>query len=101
MFEPGRESDQAFADSEFGPRLRGQPLVRGRRRMGNKALGVSKIVRNPRQLQRVECAEGGGFAALDLERDQRRSSAHLLFHERGLRMVGSPWINQARYFWML
>src|SRR5260221_12040829 len=67
VFESGRESDQTFADPEFGARLRRQPLMRGGRRMGDEALGVAEIVGNPRNLQRVERAERGRLAALDLE----------------------------------
>src|SRR3974390_2666813 len=71
MFEPGRETYKALADAEFGARFRRQPLMRGGGGMGDEALGVTQIVRDARQLQCVEAAEGGGFAALDLEANQR------------------------------
>src|SRR3989442_15117043 len=76
MFEPGREADETFADAEFGTRFRRQPLMRGGRRMGDEALGVAEIVRDARDPQRVEAAERGLLAALDLEADQRRAGAH-------------------------
>ena len=59
MLEPGREADEAFADAEFGARLRRQPLMRRGRRMGDEALGVAEIVGDARDLQRVEAAERG------------------------------------------
>ena len=73
MLEPGREANETFADAEFGARLRRQPLMRRGRRMGDEALGVAKIVRDPRDLQAVEAAERTGLAALDLETDQGRA----------------------------
>ena len=54
VFEPGRESDKAFADAKFGARFRLQPLMRRGRGMGDEALGVAEIVGNPRDLQRIE-----------------------------------------------
>src|SRR6202790_53579 len=100
VFEAGRESDETLADPEFGSRLRRQPLVGGGGWMGDEALGVAEIVRNPRDLQRVETTERRRLAALDLEADQRRSRAHLLLHQGGLRMIRSPGVNQPRDFWM-
>src|SRR5258707_14329257 len=100
MFKPGRESDKAFADPEFGARLRRQPLMRGGGGMGDEALGVAEIVGNPRYLQRVEAAERGRLAALDLEADQRRSAAHLLLDQGGLWMIGAAGIDQPRDFWV-
>ena len=44
VLEPGREPHQPVADAEFGALLRRQPLVRGRRRMRDQALGVAEIV---------------------------------------------------------
>src|SRR5258708_39834404 len=96
MFKPGRESDKAFADPEFGARLRRQPLMRGGGGMGDEALGVAEIVGNPRYLQRVEAAERTRLAALDLEADQRRAAAHLLLHQCRLWMIRSPGIDQSR-----
>src|ERR1700744_6146700 len=100
VLQAGRESDKAFADPEFGARLRRQPLMRGGGGMGDEALGVAEIVRNPRQLQRVERAERRRLAALDLEADQRRAGAHLLLHQGRLRMIGPARINQPRDFRM-
>src|ERR687896_535368 len=74
MLEPGGEADKALADAELGARLRRQPLMRRGRRMGDEALGVAEIVGDARDLQRIEDAEGGGLAALDLEADQRRAA---------------------------
>src|SRR5207244_10102370 len=87
MLEPGREANEAFADAEFGARLRRQPLMRRGRGMGDEALGVAEIVGDARDLQRVEAAERGLLAALDLEADQRRAGAHLLLYELRLRII--------------
>src|ERR1700743_803258 len=101
MFEAGGEPNKALADPEFGARLRRQPLMRGGGWMGDEALGVAEIVRNPRQLQRVERAERRRLTALDLEADQRRAGAHLLLHQRGLWMIGAAGIDQPRNLRML
>ena len=75
--------------------LRGrQPLVRRRRRMRDQALGVAEIVGDADELERVEEAEGAVFAALHLERAQRRARLHLLGDHGGLRMVGPARIDQ-------
>src|ERR1700726_172313 len=100
MFEAGGEPDKSFADAEFGARIRRQPLVRGGGRMGDEALGVAEIVGNPRDFERIETPERTRLAALDLESDQRRSGAHLLFHQCGLRMIGAAGIDQPRDFRM-
>src|ERR1700682_4752500 len=89
VLEAGGEPDKTLADAEFGAAFRRQPLMGGGRRMGDKALGVAEIVRNPRQLQRVETTERRRLAALDLEADQRRSRAHLLLHQGGLWVIGA------------
>src|SRR2546430_3035007 len=81
MLEPARKANEAFADAELSARLRCQPLMRRRRGMGDEALGVAEIVRDARDPQRVEAAERGLLAALDLEADQRRTGAHLLLHQ--------------------
>ena len=39
VLQPERKAQRAVADAEFGARLVGQVLVRGRRRMGDQALG--------------------------------------------------------------
>src|SRR5450755_2321953 len=101
MFEPDREADEAFADAEFGARLRCQSLMRRRGGMGDEALGVAEIVRNPRQLQSVEEAERARLAAPDLEADQGRAGAHLFFHQSRLRMILSAGIDQAGDFRMV
>src|SRR6478735_11568611 len=75
VLEARRESDKAFADAEFGPGLRCKALMRGGGRMGDQALGVAEIVRDTRDLHRVETTERRRLAALDLEADQRRSGA--------------------------
>src|SRR5258707_14327772 len=93
MFKPGRESDKAFADPEFGARLRRQPLMRGGGGMGDEALCVAEIVGNPRYLQRVEAAERRRLAPLYLETDQRRAGAHPLLDQWGPRMVGAAGVN--------
>ena len=64
MLESDREADEAFADAEFGARLRRQPLMRRGRRMGDEALGVAEIVGDPRKLQRVEDAEAAALPPL-------------------------------------
>src|ERR1700730_1817537 len=101
VFEAGRESDETLADPEFGARLRRQPLVGGSGRMGDEALGVAEIVRNPRDLQRVETTERHRLTAFDLEADQRRSGAHLLLHQGGLWVIGAAGIDQPREFRMM
>src|SRR6185312_2013214 len=78
MFESRGEADEAFADAEFGARLRREPLMRGRGGVRDQALGVAEIVGDPRELEPVETAEGARLAALHLETDQRRAGAHLL-----------------------
>src|SRR4051794_29750580 len=63
MFEAGGIADEAFADAEFGARIRRQALMRRGRGMGDEALGVAEIVRYPRQFQRVEATERSRLAA--------------------------------------
>src|SRR6266849_11218872 len=70
MLEPGGETNKALAEAELGAGLRRQPLMRRGRRMGDETLGVAEIVRDPRDLKRVEAAECTCLAALDLEADQ-------------------------------
>src|SRR5437762_301691 len=89
MLEPRRIADKALADAKLGARFRRQPLMSRGRRVGDEALGIAEIVGNPRQLQRVEAAERAGLAAFHLKADQRRARAHLLLHQRRLRMVGA------------
>src|SRR3954470_20845688 len=89
MLEPGGEADEALADAERGAVLRLEALVRRRRGMGDETLGVAEIVRDLRELELVEHAERRRLATLDLEADQRRAAAHLLLHQRGLRMIGA------------
>src|SRR6185369_16741781 len=89
MLEPRGEADEALADAERGAVFRLQALMRRGCRMRDEALGVAEIVRDLRELQLVEHAERGRLAALDLEADQRRAAAHLLLHQRGLRMIGA------------
>src|SRR5579871_6295919 len=67
MLEPGGEADESFADAEFGAGFRLQSLMRGGGGMGDDALGVAEIVGDACELQRVEAAESGCLAALDLE----------------------------------
>ena len=76
-------------------------LVRGGRRMGDQALGVAEIVGDAHQLERVLERERALLAARHLERDQRRAAAHLLLHDRGLRMVRPARIDQPRHLRML
>jgi len=64
MLEPGREANEAFADAEFGARLRRQPLMRRRSGMGDEALGVAEIVGDARQFQRIQTSERAGLAPL-------------------------------------
>ena len=45
-FEPGGEADKTFADAELGAGVRGQPLVRRGRGMGDETLRVAEIVRD-------------------------------------------------------
>src|SRR5947207_15224488 len=81
MLQPRGVADKTFADAEFGARIRRQALMRRGRGMGDEALGVAEIVRDPRQFQRVEAAERSRLAALHLKADQRRARAHLLLYE--------------------
>ncbi len=67
MFEPDRYAHQPVADAEFGALRRGQPLVRGRRRMGDEALGVAEIVADANEIERVLKAECAALAAFDIE----------------------------------
>src|SRR5580700_9088306 len=96
MFEPDGDAHQTVADTEFGALLRLKPLVRGRRRMRDQALGIAKIIADTDKLERILKTEGGFLAALDLERNKCRAAAHLLLHDGGLRMVGPSGIDQAR-----
>src|SRR4051794_35627196 len=63
MLEPDRQAHQAVADAEFGALLGLQSLVRRRGRMGNQALGVAEIVRDPHQPERVLKPESPLLAA--------------------------------------
>ena len=53
MFEADGNAHQAVADAELGALRRREPLVRGRRRMGDEALGVAEIVADADELERV------------------------------------------------
>ena len=97
MLEPGREPHQAVADAELGALLRRQPLVRGRRRMGDQALGVAEIVGDADQLERIEEAERAALPPFDLERDTASSRRVICLRTIvGLRMVGAAGIDQPR-----
>src|SRR5437879_8287623 len=67
MLEAGREANETFADAELGARFRREPLMRCGGGMGDKALGVAEIVRDPRNLQPIEKTERAGLAALRSE----------------------------------
>src|SRR5436190_23058769 len=71
MFEARGVADEAFADAEFGARIRRQALMRRGRGMGDEALGVAEIVRDPRQFQCVEVAVRSRLSDLPLKADQR------------------------------
>jgi len=53
--------------------------MRRRRRMGDQALGIAKVVRDQHQLECILEPERARLSALDLERHQRSAAAHLLF----------------------
>src|SRR5262245_30495155 len=96
MFEPGREAHDAVRDAELRTRLRGEPLMRGRRRVGYQALCVTQIIRDAHELERVEEAERTRLAAGNLESDKGRAAAHLPAHNVGLRVIGPARIDQPR-----
>src|SRR5262245_42547447 len=96
MLQSGREAHEALADAELGAGFRLEALMRGGGGMGDEALGVAEIVGYPRQLQRIEEAERGRLAALDLEANQGRAGAHLLLDQRRLRVIGATGIDQPR-----
>src|SRR5262249_36047833 len=96
MLESGRKSDQSVADAELGTLLRRESLMRGRCWMGDKALRVAEVVRDPDELERIEKAKRAFLAAFDLELAERGTRAHLLLDDIGLRMVGPAGIDQSR-----
>src|SRR5215472_11339546 len=96
MFKPNRKAHQSVADAEFGALRRREPLVGRGRRMRDQALGVAEIVADADELERVLKPERGALAAFDLKSKQRRAAAHLLLHDRRLRMIRPPWIDQPR-----
>src|SRR4029077_13952705 len=51
MVKADRQAQQAFADAELAALRRRQPLMSGRRRMGNEALGVAEIVADAHDLE--------------------------------------------------
>jgi hypothetical protein len=61
MFEADGDAHQPVADAELGALRRLEPLVRGRRRMGDQALGVAEIVADADELERVLKTERGRF----------------------------------------
>src|SRR5260370_18939422 len=67
VLEAGREPDKAFADPEFGARLRRQPLMGGSPRMGDEAFGIAEIVRNPAKLHPLKTAEPRRLSAFAFE----------------------------------
>ena len=69
--------------------------------MRDQALGVAEIIADADEPERVLETERRLLAALDLEGDQRRAAAHLLLHDRRLRMIGPAGIDQARNLRML
>src|SRR5277367_4412301 len=100
MLEPDGNAHQSVADAKLGALRRGEPLMRGRRWMGDQALGVAEIVTDAYELQRVLKTERGFLAAVDFESDQRRAAAHLLLRNGSLRMIGPARIDQSRNLWM-
>ena len=91
MFETDGDAHQPVSDAKFGALRRGKPLVRGRRRMGDEALGVAEIVADADELERVLEAKRRLFSPLDVECDQRRAATHLLLRDLRLpevRLVG-------------
>ena len=50
MLKPGGKPHQPIADAEFGALLGREPLMRGRRRVRDQALGVAEIVGDADQL---------------------------------------------------
>src|ERR1051325_9432173 len=68
--------------------------------MRDEAFGVAEIVRDAHEPERVLKAECAFLAACDLERDECRTAAHLLFHNGSLRVIVASWIDRARDFWM-
>ena len=64
VFEADRHPQRSRPDAEFGARIVGKVLVRGRRRMGDQALGVAEIVGDLHDVQRVLEAEGRLLAPL-------------------------------------
>src|SRR3974377_1628448 len=94
MLEAGGEADQSVPDAELRALLRREPLMRGCGRVSHQALGIAEIVGDTDQPQIVEEAEGAFLAARYLERAQRRSRAHLLGDDGGLRMITAARIDQ-------
>src|SRR5262245_3906483 len=96
MFEPAGQSHKAIGDTEFGPCLWRQSLMRRGRRVRDQALGIAEIVADAHEPERVLEAERGLLTALDVERHQRRARSHLPSGDLGLRMVRPARIDEAR-----
>ena len=79
----------------LGTSLLSQGQSRGGR-VRDQALGVTKVVGDLDQRQRIEETERAGLAARNLKGDQVRSGAHLLLDDLRLRMVGAAGIEQPR-----
>src|SRR5580704_6205986 len=69
--------------------------------MGDKALGIAKIVGDAYQFKRIEKPKCSGLSAGDLEGNERRAAAHLFARNLRLRMIRAAGIDQARNLWML
>src|SRR5436309_7626041 len=77
MLQPAREPHQSIADAELCARGWREALVRGGRRVRDQALGITQIVADLHERERVLEAERAGLAACHLECDQSRARLHL------------------------
>src|SRR5437868_15013412 len=74
--------------------------MRRRCRMSHQALGISQIVGNVDEAQRIEKTEAGLFVAGHIKADEAAALSHLLTRELVLRVARQAGVEHARDLWM-
>ena len=92
VLEPDREPDEILAHADFGTGSGAHIAVGGRRGMGGEASGITEIIGNVDDPQRIEKRKGRRLAAFHAEGDEVGKAAHLGPRDGMAGMVGSAGI---------